>query len=269
MTDQPLDAGPILVVDDDDSMRSLVALALRRAGLDVLEAPNGPAALDVVRTTRVSLVVMDIGMPGMSGTEVVKALRAEPETAMLPVLLMTGSGDDSSVIHGLAAGADDFLPKPVRLDELVARVTAHLRRQVAWTGVVEKRSADLFRQRALIAETLRALRPADSPEATAQAVCRQVLRLSGVTAAQLFIFELDGRAAPIGFAIAGQTDPPLRRLSDDRSEHFRSRVAEGPWIESWVSRPEDENFEYLTELGRHLVACAPMRSEGDLSRSTP
>jgi EAL domain-containing protein (putative c-di-GMP-specific phosphodiesterase class I) len=200
----------------------------------------------------------------MSGIEVVHALRSEPETATLPVLLMTASGDEDSVIHALAAGANDFLPKPVRLDELVARVNAHLRQQGVWSGVVAERSANVARQRALIAETLRSLRPGDTPEATAQAICRQVLRLSGVTAAQLFIFELDGRAAPIGFAIVGQTDPPLRRLSDDRSEHFRSRAAEGPWIESWVSRPEDENFEYLTELGRHLVACAPMRSEGDL-----
>jgi EAL domain-containing protein (putative c-di-GMP-specific phosphodiesterase class I)/CheY-like chemotaxis protein len=263
-TDALPEPAPILVVDDDDSVRRLVVLALRRAGFEVIEAPSGEAALEAVSSTPIGLVVLDIGMPGMSGIQVVEALRSTPETATLPVLLMTGSGDDYSVIHGLAAGADDFLPKPVRLDELVARVNAHLRRQVAWSGVVERRSANLARQRALIADTLRSLRPGDTPEATAQAVCRQVLRLSGVTAAQLFIFELDGRAASIGFAIAGQPDPPLRRLSLERSQHFRSRAAEGPWIESWVARPEDSHFEYLTELGRHLVACAPLRSEGDL-----
>jgi EAL domain-containing protein (putative c-di-GMP-specific phosphodiesterase class I)/DNA-binding response OmpR family regulator len=255
---------PILVVDDDDGLRSLVVLALKRAGFEVVDAASGQAALDLVATTPVSLVVMDIGMPGMSGTEVVERLRSQPETLTLPVLLMTGSTDENSVINGLAAGADDFLPKPVRLDELVARVTAHLRRQVAWTSVVEQRSAHLARQRALIANTLRSLRPGDTPEATAQAICRQVLSLNGTAAAQLLLFELDGRAGAIGFAVAGQPDPPLRRLQHDRTQMFRARAEKGPWIESWSAQPEDPNFEDLTGLGRHLVACAPMRSEGEL-----
>ena len=112
----------ILVVDDDGATRRLVAFALRRGGFEVLEAETGEAALAVVRTETVGLLVLDMVMPGMSGTEVVQALRSRPETATLPVLLMTGSGDADSVIEGLAAGADDFVPKPVRLDELVARV---------------------------------------------------------------------------------------------------------------------------------------------------
>jgi EAL domain-containing protein (putative c-di-GMP-specific phosphodiesterase class I)/DNA-binding response OmpR family regulator len=264
MTTAPPKPTPVLVVDDDDGLRSLVVLALKRAGFDVLDASSGQGALDLVATTPVSLVVMDIGMPGMSGTEVVERLRSQPETLTLPVLLMTGSADENSVINGLAAGADDFLPKPVRLDELVARVTAHLRRQVAWTSVVDQRSARLARQRALIANTLRSLRPGDTPEATAQAICRQVLSLTGTAAAQLLLFELDGRAGAIGFAVAGQPDPPLRRLQHDRTQMFRARAEKGPWIESWSAQPEDPNFEDLTGLGRHLVACAPLRSEGEL-----
>jgi DNA-binding response OmpR family regulator len=125
------------VVDNDDGNRDLVAFALRRAGFEVLEAPNGQAALDVIQTTAVGLIVLHMRMPGMSGTEVVQALRSRSETATLPILLMTGSGDEDSLIRGLAAGADDFLPKPVRLDELIARVNAHLRRQGAWSRVVE------------------------------------------------------------------------------------------------------------------------------------
>jgi EAL domain-containing protein (putative c-di-GMP-specific phosphodiesterase class I)/DNA-binding response OmpR family regulator len=264
MTPRPPEGAPVLVVDDDDASRSLVVYALRRAGLEVLEAPNGQAALDIVRTTPVGLVVLDMVMPGMYGTEVVQALRSRTETATLPVLLMTGSGDQNSVIQGLAAGADDFLAKPVRLDELVARVNAHLRRQGAWSGVLEERSAQLARQRALIAETLRGLRPADTLEATAQVICRQVLSFSKVAAAQLLIFELDGRAMTVGFAIAGQPDPPLRRLPPDRSQQLRARAAQGPWIESWSARPEDKNFGELTGLGIHLIACAPVHSQQEV-----
>jgi EAL domain-containing protein (putative c-di-GMP-specific phosphodiesterase class I) len=200
----------------------------------------------------------------MSGIEVVQALRSRSETATLPVLLMTGSGDEDSVIHGLAAGADDFLPKPVRLDELVGRVNAHLRRQVAWSGVVEQRSVQVARQRAVIAETLRGLRPGDTPEATAQAICRHVMSLSGVTAAQIFIFELDGQANPISFTVAGQPDPPLRRLPLHRSQHLHDRATEGPWIEPWSPKPGHPYDELLTGLGVHLVAYAPVRFNSEL-----
>jgi EAL domain-containing protein (putative c-di-GMP-specific phosphodiesterase class I)/CheY-like chemotaxis protein len=255
---------PILVVDDDDSLRELVSFALRRAGFDVLEASNGQAALDIVQSTAVALVVLDMGMPGMSGTYVVQALRARAETATLPVLLVTGSGDEFSVIEGLAAGADDFLSKPVRLDELVARINAHLRRETAWSRVLEQRSAQLARQRALIGDTLRGLHPGDTPEATAQAICRQVVRMTGITAAQIFIFELDGRAMPIGFTLAGAPDPPLRRLPSERSEHLQGRAAEGPWIEPWVPRRWHPYNDLLTGLGAHLVAYAPVRSDSEL-----
>ena len=129
---------------------------------------------------------------------------------------------------------------------------------------MEGRSAQLARERALIAETLRGLRAGDTTQATAQLICRQVLSLSEVVAAQLLIFELDGRAMTIGFAIAGQADPPLRRLPIDRSHQLRARAAQGPWIESWSARPEDKNFPDLSGLGRHLVACAPVRWQHEL-----
>jgi len=264
MTTSPLGPAPVLVVDDDRGSRDLVSFALRRAGFDVLDAPSGQAALDIVRNEAVALIVLDMGMPGMSGAEVVQALRSQPETATLPVLLMTGSGDENSVIEGLAAGADDFLLKPVRLDELVARISAHLRRDVAWSRVLELHTAQIARQRALIADTLRGLRPGDTPEATAQAICRQVVRLSGVTAAQIFIFELDGRAMPIGFTLSGAPDPPLRRLPSDRSEHLRGRAAEGPWIEPWVPRRWHPYNDLLNGLGPHLIAYGPVRSNTEL-----
>jgi EAL domain-containing protein (putative c-di-GMP-specific phosphodiesterase class I)/CheY-like chemotaxis protein len=264
VTSPPIGPAPILVVDDDDSLRELISFALRRAGFDVLEASSGQAALDIVESTAVALVVLDMGMPGMSGTYVVQALRARAETATLPVLLVTGSGDDMSVIEGLAAGADDFLSKPVRLDELVARINAHLRRETAWSRVLEQRSAQLARQRALIGDTLRGLHPGDTPEATAQAICRQVVRMTGITAAQIFIFELDGRAMPIGFTLAGAPDPPLRRLPSERSEHLQGRAAEGPWIEPWVPRKWHPYNDLLTGLGALLVAYAPVRSNSEL-----
>jgi PAS domain S-box-containing protein len=140
-----------------------------------------------------------------------------------------------------------------------------VKRDVTRERALEARSAQLVRERALIAETIRAIQAVDTPEATAQAICQQVIRWSGINAAELFIFELDGRATPIGFVIAGKPDPPLLRLPYERSQHLRTRASEGPWIEPWVPRRWHPYNDLLTALGRHhLVAYAPMRSAGEL-----
>src|ERR1700730_16630328 len=107
-------ANLVLVVDDDNDLRSLLLLVLQRAGLETIEASNGRDALRIIETKPIAVVVCDLGMPGMSGLEVVRALRARAESTTLPFLLMTGSGDSDSVLEALAAGADDFLAKPIR-----------------------------------------------------------------------------------------------------------------------------------------------------------
>ena len=99
---------PVLVVDDDAATRGLIALALRRAGLEVIEASSGPAALAIIENEQVGVVCCDVGMPEMSGIEVVRVLRHRPETATLPIILVTGSGDEQSVIEGLDAGRGRF-----------------------------------------------------------------------------------------------------------------------------------------------------------------
>jgi PAS domain S-box-containing protein len=128
---------------------------------------------------------------------------------------------------------------------------------------MEGRSAQLAQQRALIAQTLRGLQAGDTTQATAQIICRQVLSMPEVAAAQLLIFELDGRAMTIGSAIAGRPDPSLRRLPLDGSQRLRSRAAQGPWIES-STRDQERKPGDPSRPGPHLVACAPMRSNREL-----
>jgi DNA-binding response OmpR family regulator len=162
----------ILVVDDDADLRGLIALALRRAGLSVLEANDGEMALSIIATEVIGVVVCDVGMPGMSGIEVVRELRARPETSTLPVILMTGSADEHSVVAGLEAGATDFLAKPIRLDELVARVRAHLRTQSAWWNVLQ----DELALRSGVVAALGSLTLSAVPEETAEAVVQEIAR---------------------------------------------------------------------------------------------
>jgi PAS domain S-box-containing protein len=136
-----------------------------------------------------------------------------------------------------------------------------VQRDVTRERALEERSTRLGRERALISETIRDLRPGETPEATAQAICRQVVSLTGLAAAAFFLFELDGHAMPIGFVVAGEPDPPLRRLPFGRSRHLSERASEGPWIEPWVNRPSHPYNGLMNRLGGRAVAYGPVRHD--------
>ena len=135
-------------------------------------------------------------------------------------------------------------------------------RDVTRERALVDRSTNMFRERALILETIRGLRSGESPEVTAQAICRQVASLTGVVAAQLLLFELDGYAMPIGLVFVGQPDPPRQRLSHHRSRQLRGRAAEGPWIEPLAARLEHADEQLLKGVGVHSLAHAPVSYDG-------
>jgi PAS domain S-box-containing protein len=139
-----------------------------------------------------------------------------------------------------------------------------IKRDVTQERALAERSTQAARERALIAETIRDIRPGDTPEATAQAICRQVVTFAGVKAVQVSLFETDGRAMPIGLAIAGLPDPPLRKLGRRRSRQLRARAVAGPWIEPWVNEPRAPYNQILSRLGLQSAAYAPVRSGGRL-----
>ncbi len=116
----------ILVVDDEPRIREVVAAYLRREGHTILEAGDGDAALEGARTERPHLVVLDVMLPGRSGFDVLRALRADGLDA--PVILLTARDEVVDRVAGLEIGADDYVTKPFEPRELVARVGAILRR---------------------------------------------------------------------------------------------------------------------------------------------
>jgi len=115
----------ILVVDDDEHIRRLVATFLRGAGFELYEAADGVAALALLRATGVDLVVLDVMMPQMDGWELCRQLRAAGD---MPILMLTAKGETSQKVKGFELGADDYLVKPFEPPELVARVRALLKR---------------------------------------------------------------------------------------------------------------------------------------------
>jgi DNA-binding response OmpR family regulator len=117
--------GTVMVVDDDASIRELASLYLRKEGYDVTAVADGDAALAAIGGAQPSLIVLDIMLPGLSGYDVCKRLRAESD---IPIIMLTARDDDVDKIVGLGLGADDYLTKPFNPRELVARVKAVLRR---------------------------------------------------------------------------------------------------------------------------------------------
>ena len=118
----------ILVVDDDRDVAQSIELALRRRGFRVTLAHSGVEALKVLRRYKPDLVILDVLMPGMTGLEVCRRLRADAKTEDLPIIFLTARGQERDRIEGLRAGADDYLGKPFALEELMLRTKAVLRR---------------------------------------------------------------------------------------------------------------------------------------------
>ena len=118
----------ILIADDEPDVRSLLQLTLRNRGHEVVLAESGEAALAAATRSTPDLVILDVNMPGMEGTQVARELRERPATARIPILFLTGLGGESDKLAGFAAGADDYVTKPFNPRELAARVTALLAR---------------------------------------------------------------------------------------------------------------------------------------------
>ncbi|MCE1179869.1 MAG: response regulator transcription factor [Micrococcales bacterium] len=116
----------VLLAEDDPAISEPLARALRREGYDVDVRDTGPEALEATRT-RPDLVVLDLGLPGMDGLEVCRRMRTEGNRT--PVLILTARADEVDTVVGLDAGADDYVTKPFRLAELLARARAILRRK--------------------------------------------------------------------------------------------------------------------------------------------
>ncbi len=117
----------MLVVDDDERVRTVVAWQLEADGFHVTEAPDGTAALASIDDERPDLVVLDLGLPGVGGLDVLRRLRRD-EGPALPVIVLSGRDGETDRIVGLDLGADDYLVKPFSPGELAARVRSVLRR---------------------------------------------------------------------------------------------------------------------------------------------
>ena len=127
----------VLIVEDDADIAALIGHYLEKAGFSSETVSDGGRALAKAKETEPDLIVLDLMLPGLSGLEICKALRADNRTAALPIIMLTALGEESERILGLDTGADDYVVKPFSPNELLARVRALLRRTVP-AGVKHK-----------------------------------------------------------------------------------------------------------------------------------
>ena len=123
--------GSVLVVDDDPSLAEMLSIVLRQEGFDSRIVGRGDVALDAFRDYRPDLVLLDLMLPGKDGIDVCKEIRAE---SGVPIVMLTAKGDTIDVVVGLESGADDYIVKPFKPKELIARVRARVRRNDVTPG---------------------------------------------------------------------------------------------------------------------------------------
>ncbi len=136
----------VLLAEDDPAISEPLARALRREGYEVDVASDGPQTLEAAKNGGIDLIVLDIGLPRLDGLEVCRRIRSTGQA--VPVLILTARADEVDTVIGLDAGADDYVTKPFRLAELLARVRALLRRGASEAKVVQGVRVDTDARRA-------------------------------------------------------------------------------------------------------------------------
>lgn len=118
----------ILIIDDEPDILDLLSYNLKKEGFAVLTAKDGVSGKEAVRNSTPDLIILDLMLPGIDGLELCRIFKKEPQTAQIPIIMLTAKGQETDKITGLETGADDYVTKPFSVREITARVKALLRR---------------------------------------------------------------------------------------------------------------------------------------------
>jgi CheY-like chemotaxis protein/DNA-binding CsgD family transcriptional regulator len=232
----------ILIVDDVPDNLAVLHDALDESGYTVLVATDGPSALSRAAQAQPDLILLDAVMPGMDGFEVARRLKAEPATATIPIVFMTGLTDTEHVLAAFAAGGTDYVNKPIRVREVLARIATHLHSARAQRQA--RNALDAFGHATLVVQV------PDGRLVWQTALARQLLETH---------FASDGRLAPpaliawlqrltmasmgsLGGAWPGSAPPPSLTLNAGR-HRLRFTLHEATGEDQWllVLREDDDS----------------------------
>ncbi len=237
----------VLIVDDNPDLCRYLG-SLLASQFEVEAVGDGPAAVAVVRDRPPDLVISDVMMPGLDGFGLIEALRAEPETRELPVILLSARAGEESAIQGLGAGADDYLPKPFSGRELLARVRAHLE----LSSLRRQAAADVRAERSRLEQTIQQLPAgvllAEAPSGRIITGNRQAEEILGHP-----IFAADSVEGYSQYQLFSLDNRPL----DSAEQPMARAIRNGEIV-------EDEDLCYHSGTGRDIVvrvSAAPIRNE--------
>lgn len=199
-----LKSRPIVVVDDDAVSRHVLSTALARAGLEHVTLGSGVDALSFLTTHDAELVLLDLVMPDPDGYEILRILRSEPKTQSLPIVVLTGVDAEEEVTRAFTAGADDFVKKPFRADELVARVRGQLRLR-AVQSELQHRERDL----AVVLEITQVLASNLDVRGILQTVVQRTAEVAQIDRVSIVLARTD---TSHGVVVAASDDDSLRDL---------------------------------------------------------
>ncbi len=198
MTDSPV-VGTVLVVDDDDELRFILGEHMRALGFDMLEANDGPAALELAIERIPDLIIMDVSLPSLDGVAATHALRSDARTASIPVIMLTGRTQTADIVRGLEAGAQEYVLKPFDMAELLARVQTVFRlantrkdldkRNITLTAQVDVKT----RRMQLLCEFMSQLNQADSRDQILDLSVACVQNMTGAQRISLFALDATGK----------------------------------------------------------------------------
>jgi EAL domain-containing protein (putative c-di-GMP-specific phosphodiesterase class I)/CheY-like chemotaxis protein len=240
----------VYVADDVAANRALLETILRRAGLsDIHLFADGGDLLDAIGADEPDLILLDLRMPVVDGLEVLRRLDIRrTERGYLPILVLTAESNPEPRRAALDLGANDYVTKPFDANEVLLRVRnlLHTRslhralreRNVDLSEQVDVARGDLAdreREWADVARALAGLEVAESPEATANAICNELKRISGLSAVMILAIDAGGRAVPLAFD--GSYDVRIgvnRALPEPLVEQWRARLGRRPWVGPWA-----------------------------------
>jgi len=137
-----MDKESILIVDDDKDIRNMIKIYLKNENYNVYTAENGEEALEISENNKIDLIILDIMMPKMNGTQTCMKIR---EKHKMPIIFLTAKTEDEDKITGLSAGGDDYITKPFNPLELIARVKANIRRVRVFDNIKEKEESNIVK----------------------------------------------------------------------------------------------------------------------------
>jgi len=208
----------VLVADDDDALVNTLTLILKEHGYRVVTVPNGERLLERIQEEQPDLVLLDIMMPNVDGLQLLQRIRSEPRWRDLPVLMISSMPPEEGTVKSLEIGASDFVPKPFRMKELLARVEAHLKRGrevQAMQRTLDAVAEDL-KQSTSIVDIMHEVTDSLKPDEIYHILARRVARALGISKCSIVLAQ---PGETHGTVVAAFENPMLRNLRVELSRY--------------------------------------------------